>query len=433
MRPLFQLLQFFSKLCIVRLDVQSFSKHKGLVSLRKIAILSSGGDCGGLNAVIKGAASAALHSKIEPYLIPNGYAGLYNLVDFSELVLLNTKRLDLFPVYMAGSEAGNSRVKISKIKDEDKYKRIRRGLEKFQIEALVIAGGDDTGSVAVDLSEAGIPCVHVPKTMDLDLMPYSVGGDSTINRIADFARDLRTTAQTHNRIMIVEVFGRYAGHTAFRGGIGAGADLILIPEIEVDLDLVYEQSKSLLERRISQSDNRAGMALIVVAEGIRDASGAEIVDKDAPPDSFGHRPLIGAAKYLLKELQKRLQEDESAKECMRSTQQFVAGIHEFPEVREVRPGHLVRCGFSSVIDISFGLEVGAGAVELIKSGIFGVSLVSYREGHLEYMDCKDAIRQRHVDLADVALYESLGFCFGRKPQNPQAKLKKIKEAPRRPH
>ena len=401
--------------------------------VKKIAILSSGGDCGGLNAVIKGAAFAALHSKIEPYLIPNGYAGLYNLLDFSELVLLDEERLERFPIYLSGSEAGNSRVKVSKIEDKDKYTRIRKGLEKFKIDALVIAGGDDTGSVALDLSREGIACVHAPKTMDLDLMPYSVGGDSTINRIANFARDLRTTGQTHNRIIVMEVFGRYAGHTAFRGGIGAEADIILIPEVQVELDIVYERSKELLKRRISKSDNRAGMVLILVAEGIKDASGSEIVDKKAPPDSFGHQPLIGAGKYILKELESRLRKDKGAKEFMRSSGQFVSGIHEFPEAREVRPGHLVRCGLTSVIDISFGLEIGAGAVELIKAGIFAVSLSSYREGNLEYMDCKDAIQQRHVNPSDIALYESLGICFGRKKEDTKVQLKKIKEAPLRPH
>ena len=143
--------------------------------------------------------------------------------------------------------------------------------------------------------------------------------------------------------------------------------------------------------------------------------------------------MIGAGKYILKELERRLQKDESAKEFMRSTGQFVTGIHEFPEVREVRPGHLVRCGLTSVIDISFGLEIGAGAIELIKAGIFGVTLSSYREGKLEYMDCKDAIQQRHVNLSDVALYESLGFCFGRKEEEPKAQFKKIQESPLRPH
>ena len=173
--------------------------------LKKIAVLSSGGDCAGLNAVIRGAASNALSNGIETYLIPNGYAGLYNLIEFSKLPLLDALGIEKISFYYAGSEAGNSRIKISKIKDPEKYNRIRKGLEKFKIDALVIAGGDDTGSVVVDLSANGIPCIHVPKTMDLDLMPYSVGGDSTINRIATFARDLRTTAQTHNRIMIMEV------------------------------------------------------------------------------------------------------------------------------------------------------------------------------------------------------------------------------------
>ena len=279
--------------------------------LKKIAVLSSGGDCAGLNAVIRGAASNALSNGIETYLIPNGYAGLYNLIEFSKLPLLDALGIEKISFYYAGSEAGNSRIKISKIKDPEKYNRIRKGLEKFKIDALVIAGGDDTGSVVVDLSANGIPCIHVPKTMDLDLMPYSVGGDSTINRIATFARDLRTTAQTHNRIMIMEVFGRYAGHTAFRGGMSAQADVILIPEIKVDFDVVYAHSKKLLERRIKNSYNNSGMVLIVVAEGMKDASGAEIVDKNVAPDAFGHRPLIGAGNYILNVLQEKMRKDDS--------------------------------------------------------------------------------------------------------------------------
>ncbi|MCB1310101.1 MAG: 6-phosphofructokinase, partial [Leptospiraceae bacterium] len=179
------------------------------MSVQKIGIITSGGDCGGLNGVIKGAAATANARGIEPYLIPNGYAGLYNLVDFEKLTRLTAERLAAFHVYMAGSEAGNSRVKISKIKDENKYNRIKAGMQKFGLNALIIAGGDDTGSVVVDLASNGVPCVHAPKTMDLDLMPYSVGGDSTINRIADFIRDLKTTGTTHNRVIVMEVFGRY--------------------------------------------------------------------------------------------------------------------------------------------------------------------------------------------------------------------------------
>src|SRR3989338_1683927 len=101
------------------------------------------------------------------YVIPNGYAGLYNLVDFDKLVELTPERLDKIDANLAGSEAGHSRVKIKKIEDEKKYERIKQGLKKFGIEGLVISGGDDTGSVIVDLFQHGIKCVHAPKTMDL--------------------------------------------------------------------------------------------------------------------------------------------------------------------------------------------------------------------------------------------------------------------------
>ena len=155
--------------------------------MKNIGILTSGGDCGGLNGVIKGAALTALSLDINTFLITNGYAGLYNLIDFDSIVQMSRKRLlyDIH-VYNAGSEAGNSRVKIGAIKDPNKYERIKNGLKKFNIDALIIAGGDDTGSVVVDLAEQGIRCVHVPKTMDLDLMPYSVGGDSAIILLSVF-------------------------------------------------------------------------------------------------------------------------------------------------------------------------------------------------------------------------------------------------------
>ncbi|RKX85050.1 MAG: 6-phosphofructokinase, partial [Spirochaetes bacterium] len=154
--------------------------------MKNIGIITSGGDCGGLNAVVKGVAKMAIRNKIKTFVIPNGYAGLYNLKDLDLLTELTDTRLDTFSINVAGSEAGHSRVKISKIDDDEKYNKIKRGLEKFKLDGLVISGGDDTGSVVLDLSKNGIKCVHVPKTMDLDLIPYSVGGDSAIERIADF-------------------------------------------------------------------------------------------------------------------------------------------------------------------------------------------------------------------------------------------------------
>ena len=132
--------------------------------MKNIGIITSGGDCGGLNAVIRGAARTALMRGMRTYTIPNGYAGLYNLVNFDHLVELDEERTDHITSQFAGSDAGHSRVKISKINDPDKYDRIMMGLRKHNIDGLVISGGDDTGSVVVDLAEHGIPCVHAPKT-----------------------------------------------------------------------------------------------------------------------------------------------------------------------------------------------------------------------------------------------------------------------------
>src|SRR5215813_5964071 len=111
--------------------------------MKNIGILTSGGDCGGLNGVIKGAALTALDKGMTAWIIPNGYAGLYNLVDLPSLAKLNLERLEQIDVFLAGSEAGNSRVQVKKIKDDKKYERIKEGLKKFGIDALVIAGGDD--------------------------------------------------------------------------------------------------------------------------------------------------------------------------------------------------------------------------------------------------------------------------------------------------
>ena len=381
--------------------------------MKCIGIITSGGDCGGLNAVVKGAAQTAHRMGIKTYVIPNGYAGLYNLVDFNSLVALEPERVDFVDSNLAGSEAGHSRVKIKKISDQKKYEKIKEGLKKFGIDGLVISGGDDSGSVMVDLAAQGIACVHAPKTMDMDLQSYSVGADSTINRITEFAQELKTTGRTHNRIIVLEVFGRYAGHTAFRGGVGAEADCILIPEIPTDFDIVYRHMKKRFMRRIEQSDVKAGTYLIVVAEGLKDASGRDIVDESAGVDAFGHKKLAGAGRYVCQELTKRLKADSSVKTFMKSQGMFVDGLYEIPEVRDVAPGHLVRCGHSSSYDVNFGKEAGAGAVVLLTKGLTGVTVVKISEGNVLYQKTEKVIVQRHVDLSQIAVHEMMGVCFGR--------------------
>jgi 6-phosphofructokinase 1 len=251
--------------------------------------------------------------------------------------------------------------------------------------------------------------------MDLDLQTYSVGADSTINRIATFIEDLKTTALTHNRILVLEVFGRYAGHTAFRGGAAADADAIIIPEIPCDFEILYAHIKERYFKRIMKSDVRKGCYMIVVAEGIKDASGADIVDESSPVDAFGHKRLAGAGNYVCQQIIKRLKKDASIMGLMKQTGMYVKGINEIPEVRAVAPGHLVRCGHSSAYDVNFGKEVGAGAFILLNRGISGVTVAGISEGQVRYMQTKDAIKQRHVDTNQVSIYEAQGICFGRQP------------------
>ena len=402
-----------------------------MADIKKIGIITSGGDSGGLNAVVKGAAAMANSLGVECYAIPNGYAGLYNLIDFVKLTLLTQERIDLINMNLAGSEAGHSRVKIKKILDEKKYERIKAGLKKFNLDALVISGGDDTGSVIVDLNKKNISCVHVPKTMDLDLQTYSVGADSTINRIANFVNDLKTTAMTHNRIIAIEVFGRYAGHTAFRGGIAGDADAILIPEIPVDFDILYSHVKNRYMGRISRSDVNTGSYIIVVAEGVKDVNGKEIVDENVGVDSFGHQKLAGAGKYVCQELTKRFKTDTEILKFMKNSHMFVEKLYTIPEVRDISPGHLVRCGHSSVYDVNFGTEVGAAAVMLLKKGIKGVTVVGVLGKEIRYMKIEDAIKQRYVDLNQVSIYEAIGICFGRKVHVFSPKFKEIEGIPER--
>ncbi len=394
--------------------------------IKRIGVITSGGDCGGLNAVIKGIAREAYDLGIESVVIPHGYAGLYNLVKMDKVVSLNAERVSKIEASLAGSEAGHSRVKISKIADPNKYERIKEGLKKFAIDALIISGGDDTGSVVVDLTSKGIPCIHVPKTMDLDLQSYSVGGDSAINRIAVFTRDLKTTGLSHNRILAIEVFGRYVGHTALRGGIGAEADCILIPEIPVDFDEVYEHMKTTYFARIERSDVKSGTYIIVVAEGIKIAGGEMLYDESIPPDAFGHRKLAGAGRYVRQQLEKRLKGDPEVSDFMQRTGMFAPGVYEIPEVREVVPGHLVRSGQSSAFDVNFGYKAGAAAVFLLKEAKFGNTVVSVEGNHILYQPTAEVIKRREVDLKEIAIFESLGTCFGRKPQKFDYELLEVK-------
>ncbi|MFP4368649.1 MAG: 6-phosphofructokinase [Bacteroidota bacterium] len=378
---------------------------------KKLGVITSGGDCGGLNAVITGASRMGNTLGIEICVIPNGYAGLYNLNNLTP-VTIDYARADRIHSGVAGSEAGHSRVKISKIDNPDKYDIIRAGLAKHNIEGLIIAGGDDTGSVMVDLTREGIKCVHVPKTMDLDLQTYSVGGDSTINRISKFTEDLRTTGLTHNRALIIEVFGRYAGHTAFRGGLGADADCILIPEIPVDYEIVYEHFKKTYISRLLSSDVKGSTYIIVAAEGVKNKEGKYFIDHSAV-DSFGHKKLTGGGRYIRMQLEHYMKQDPDWEKVLKQEGIYVEGIYKYPEIREVVLGHLVRAGQTTSYDVAFGKQAGGAAVHLMKKGITGVTVVGVEADEISYIPTTEAIKQRYVNLDEIAFHEQLGVCFGR--------------------
>lgn len=384
--------------------------------MRNIGLLTSGGDAPGLNAVLSGAAGMAAARGARAWIIPNGYAGLYNLERLPGLIELDAARRDAIDCAAAGSAAGHSRIKIAAIPDERRYERIIAGLRRFAIDGLVIAGGDDTGSVVVDLAGRGISVVHAPKTIDLDLHTYSVGGDTAANRTARIVDDLKSTGRSHNRVMVTEAFGRYAGHVALCGGIAADADCILLPEIPVDLDVVHRHLKRRLLGRLRAAGGFAATYTVVVAEGMTTVDGVTVTDDRVAADAFGHRKLSGAGRYVRDRLQAQLDRDPDVRQAMRELGMYVPKLYEAPEAREVVPAHVVRAGATSVFDVNFGKRIGAGAVLLLLAGVSGVT-VSWVDGRtVSYLPTRTAIEQRYVDPAVVSLHEELGVCFGRPPE-----------------
>ncbi|MCK5245727.1 6-phosphofructokinase, partial [Candidatus Bipolaricaulota bacterium] len=182
-------------------------------------------------------------------------------------------------------------------------------------------------------------------------------------------------------------------------------------------DIIYEHMKKRYFDRIRRSDVHAGTYLIVVAEGLRDASGEGIYDETAGVDAFGHKRLAGAGKYVRNELKKRLAADPEVKETMKGVGMFIGGLYETPEIRTITPGHLVRCGQTSAFDVNFGIEAGAAAVELLVQGLDSMTVADVRGGAIHYLKTADAIKQRHVDLDLVSFHERLGVCFGREAQD----------------
>jgi 6-phosphofructokinase 1 len=156
--------------------------------------------------------------------------------------------------------------------------------------------------------------------------------------------------------------------------------------------------------------------MIIVAEGLKIAGGDMLYDESAGVDAFGHKKLAGAGKYVRQQIEKRLKADPEVIEFMKKTGMHVPGIYIIPEVREVTPGHLVRSGGSSAYDVNFGYKSGAAAVLLLLEGRTGNTVVNVEGQKISYLPTEEAIKRREVDVKEIALFESLGTCFGRKPE-----------------
>ena len=307
----------------------------------RIGVLTGGGDCQGLNAVIQAVVIRGSQYGFEVFGIENGYEGL---VDGKIRPL---KREDVEGIYqIGGTMLGTSRKNPTKT--EEDIKSVMENVKKFQLDALIVIGGDDTLGAAMKLYERGIPIVGVPKTIDNDLFgtDYSIGFWTAVNVIAEALDRLHTTAKSHKRVIVAEIMGRYAGWLALMGGLAGGAHIILIPEKPLDLEEVCRVIKK-------RDEEGKPYTLIAVAEGVKVPTTGELAVAAAERDEYGHVRLGGIGKFLEQEIKKRTGK----------------------QVRSTVLGYIQRGGSPIAFDRVLGIRLGFKAVDLVKEKKFGYAAV----------------------------------------------------------
>jgi phosphofructokinase-like protein len=351
----------------------------------KIAILTGGGDCPGLNGAIKWVTKTALDPlleknrsvKFEVIGIKDGWQGLVKVnPDDQEglkqhIIHLDEEVVRTWDRY-GGTNLGTSRTNPFSQKN-DRSDKVIENIKKLGIDVVVAIGGEDTLGVAYKLYKRGIKTVGIPKTIDLDLVgtEYSMGFDSAVNIIMEEIDRLRTTAGSHNRIFVVETMGRHAGWLALHGGECSGAYIILIPEYPFDMNRVCELLQERRGREIQYS-------IIVVSEGAK-LGGIQEFYKDEKLDEFGHRSLGGIAAKIADEIEKR------------------TGF----EARYVILSHLQRGGSPSARDRLMARWFGIAAVDMILNEDYG-RMVSYLHGEITSVPLKEVIDK--LRLVDVDKY-----------------------------
>lgn len=341
----------------------------------KIGVLTGGGDCPGLNAVIRAVIRKGETSYGYEFLgYRGGWRGLLE-AESMPLSVANTRGL----LHRGGTILGTSRTNPYKI--DDGPARVRSTMKNDGVDALIAIGGEDTLGVASKLSEEGVDVVGVPKTIDNDLSgtDFTFGFHTAVQIAADAIDRLHTTAESHDRVMVVEVMGRHAGWIATFAGMAGGADSILVPEERFDIEEVCNH----IRRRHRQGAN---FSIIVVAEGAEPASGARALSS-GELDEFGHVRLGGIGSLVQQEIESR------------------TGF----ETRVTILGHVLRGGTPTAYDRIIATRFGIAAVDAANDGDFGV-MVALRGTGVVRIPIADAVGE--LKTVDPRLLEEAAVFFG---------------------
>ena len=356
--------------------------------LKKIGVLTGGGDAPGLNAVIRAVVKAGHNAGLEVIGLEDSFDGLIYPEKARTLTPRDVTGILRLGGTILGTVNRGDPFRQPIVTADGTFDYADRVIEMFhrtKLDALVCIGGDGTLAISYEFHKRGIPLVGVPKTIDNDIVGTnsSFGFDTAVSFATDAIDRLHTTAEAHRRIMVVEVMGRYAGWIALHGGVAGGADVILIPEIPYDIDRVATC--------IRDRDRwGARFSIVVVAEGARPAGGQiSLVEraKGAQPERLG-----GAGAQCAKELEERTGK----------------------ETRHVVLGHLQRGGAPTAFDRTLATRFGGKAVELLLRGEFGVMVANHPPDIVPVPlgDVVGRFRTVPLDCDLVRTARALGVSFG---------------------
>lgn len=336
-----------------------------------IGILTGGGDCPGLNAVIRAVVRRSELLGYKVLGIKNGWQGL---------IKASAEPLSLFSVSgilpRGGTILGTSRT--NPLKNEADRKKLLENLKKMKVNYLIAVGGEDTLGVARYLAGKGVRVVGIPKTIDNDVegTDQTFGFDTAVSIVTEAIDRLHSTAESHQRVMVVEVMGRHTGWIATVGGLAGGADCILIPEQPTTIEKICE----ILKKRHARG---RVFSIVVVAEGFKLAGDGHLVTKDQKLDQFGHVHLGGIGEVVAAEIEKR------------------TGF----ETRVTVLGHIQRGGSPTAFDRVLGTRYGIKAVDLIEERKFG-SMVSLKGNRITHTHLGKAMRKlKFVDPELIRIAE----------------------------